>query len=149
MDSIYILDKEKSAGENYYLCLVMQVAVEMRLKVVSMNYLEGYSMPIVRVLSSELYPSELEGTCYPEIEFSIFEKSSWEDSNDSQIIEDGLSLVHVISLRCRESLFLLDFLLRVMLKDEGFRALNVENTVLSLDQLIVFQKEMNVRWAYL
>lgn len=84
------------------------------------------------------------------MEIFIFEELDlFSPDSNFPIVYNGTDFYPVISMRCRESLFLLSFIVAFLKQNDGLMVCNVENKLMSIEELEKLRSENDYGWAYL
>ena len=149
MDSIYIVSKNKANDSLRLFHNIIDLILKRRLLICHTEYFEGTELPIVRVQSNSIFTSESGEEEYPMIQHYFFEYAiPFKKDNVFPIILENDEYYPVLSLKCRDALFLLDYSVSIIQLSQVFRVCNVENKLMSLDELLESQRLKDYSWAY-
>lgn len=149
MDSIYIVSKNTEQGSIEIFHQMLSVVIDLRLLIISTFYAEENKIPVIRTKTQLSYLTEFNEKEYPEMEMYIFETPDlYKSDNNFPISQNNFNYYPMISLRCRNDLFLLDFVIEVLKSSGDFLVCNVENRLVSIEELLEFKKRSDYDWAY-
>ncbi len=149
MDSIYIVTKNKEVKQMETLSKLMMCIFKSRYLVTTSSYLDGVLFPFFKIHKEEIHLNEDKIEMYPNIWVNLFrENYIYVEDGNFPIIHNQKEFFPLISLRCRESLFVLEFLVLVMADNSDWLVCNVNNELLSVEDLRVYLLEKNYGWAY-
>lgn len=149
MDSIYIVSKNTRQNSAGIFHQMLDVVIDLRLLIISSFYVEESKIPLIRTKSQLPYLTEFNEEDYPEIEIYIFSPPDlYKSDNNFPISYNNFNYYPIISLRCREDLFLLDFVMEILKTSDDFLVCNVENTLMSIEELVEFKNQKDYGWAY-
>lgn len=149
MDSIYIVSKNTGQSGKEIAHQILDVVFRKRLLIINTLYDKNKETPLIRIKSQQLYLTEFNEKDYPEIELYVFEVPDlYKSDNNFPIAQNNLNYYPIISLRCREALFLLDFVIEILKTSDDFLLCNVENRLMSIEELVAFKKQNDYGWEY-
>lgn len=111
--------------------------------------MEGVFLPFFKINNEEVHINEDGIKMYPSIWMDLFSDDyMYFEDNNFPIIYNDSKFFPFVSFRCRESLFLLEFLVPLIENNKDWLVCNVNNKLLSSIELSRFLSEKNYGWSY-
>ena len=152
MDSVLLMSANKTKTAMNHTDLLFHTALKYRYTF-SVN---GYStmndnfFPDFMIESKKIHINEFKEEVFPTIWVYIYEdKNLFERDENFPIAQNGEEYFPVFSLRCREEMFLLEFILSFMIETEGYLLCNVHNRLQTFEELEHYNQVFFRNWAYL
>lgn len=149
MDSIYIVSKNKSSEPSVNLINLLIITVKYKYFFSISNYLENVFFPSFKIESNIAHINEEGEKVNPTIWMLLFEKDKiYIHDNNFPIYYKEEEYFPIISFQCRESLFLLEFLIHVILGNNDYLVCNAENKIMTIEDLKKNFENKNYGWFY-